>query len=244
MLAATRSRSWSRRSAASGVGRFKPGANRTRRSNKRRPRTFARSWSVRPSSALGASVLPRAGINLSANGSPTRSASFGATKEPPQPYVAETVTMRRDGDVAVTHRVKQRSGSCPLLSAHSARSSVAVGVRDAIWPGMAATRLASISAPTAMRAIVAVGTVGCGTAWSALAKRRQNVRPTTMPTGTPIRVPMAMATVDCHATTAASWRGARPSALNMAKSRWRRRTDATRVSASAAMAPTASPHRE
>ena len=50
---------------------------------------------------------------------------------------------------------------------YSARRRIAVGVRAAIRAGMAATRLASTSAPIAMKATVTAGTVGSGTAWIA-----------------------------------------------------------------------------
>ena len=67
----------------------------------------------------------------------------------------------------------------------------------------------------------------------ARAKRSQSQRPATMPIGTPMTTPITTATVDCHATTAASWRRVKPSVLSSASSRRRRRTEATRISDSA-----------
>jgi hypothetical protein len=49
------------------------------------------------------------------------------------------------------------------LAAYSVRRSRAAGVRAAMRPGMAATRLPSTRAPTAMAPITSAGTVGLGT---------------------------------------------------------------------------------
>ena len=53
-------------------------------------------------------------------------------------------------------------------------------------PGIAATTLASTSAPTTMSTMTSPGTLGAGTASISCAKRSQRIRPSTMPTGTPI----------------------------------------------------------
>jgi hypothetical protein len=50
---------------------------------------------------------------------------------------------------------------------------------------------------------------------------------------------MKMAMLDCHATAAANWRWVNPSVFNKAKSRRRRRTEATSISPRAPTAPTA-----
>ena len=75
-------------------------------------------------------------------------------------------------------------------SVHSTRSSAAVRVRAACSPGIAATRLASTSAPTATIASVTTGTVGCGTASIAAGEQLPEQRPVTMPIGTPTTTPM------------------------------------------------------
>src|ERR1017187_5117908 len=113
---------------------------------------------------------------------------------------------------------------------HSARSNSAVGVWAAIRPGMAATTLASTSAPAAIKKIDNVGTLGVGTAWISSANTIHKNRPSPIPSGTPTAVPIATATLDCQATTDASWRRVNPSVFSRAKSRHRLRTEATRVS--------------
>ncbi len=125
--------------------------------------------------------------------------------------------------------------------AHSARSTNAVGVRAAIRPGRAATRLAKTRAPMPTRITETTGTVGSVTASMLRAKRVQSWRPRMIPTGIPTMTPTAAVTVACHATTAVSCRGVNPSAFKRARSRLRWRTEATSVSASATIAPAASP---
>lgn len=63
---------------------------------------------------------------------------------------------------------------------YSARSST-VEVRAAARPGSVATRLAKMSAPSATRAINAIGTVGSGTASRLRANWVHSTRPTTTP---------------------------------------------------------------
>ena len=70
-------------------------------------------------------------------------------------------------------------------------------MRAARSPGIAATRLARTSAPTATIAIEGAGTVGCGTAEMLCANRVHSHRPVTMPMGTPTTVPMIAATDAC-----------------------------------------------
>jgi hypothetical protein len=52
-----------------------------------------------------------------------------------------------------------------------------------------------------MRTTVQAGTLGCGTALIARAKRFQSTRPKMIPSGTPTTVPSPTATLDCQATT-------------------------------------------
>ena len=70
-------------------------------------------------------------------------------------------------------------------------------MRAARRPGIAATRLASTSAPIATIAIDSVGTVGLGTAEISRANSVQSRRPATMPTGTPTMVPSSATTDAC-----------------------------------------------
>jgi hypothetical protein len=55
-----------------------------------------------------------------------------------------------------------------------------VGVRAAMRPGSAATRLANINAPSPTTTIHSTGTVGSGTAEIPLANRAQSHRPTAL----------------------------------------------------------------
>jgi alpha-L-rhamnosidase len=143
--------------------------------------------------------------------------------------------------------VRRSVFECPLSASlqralsHSARSTNAVGVRAANWPGSAATRLAKMSAPRPTRTTDQTGTVASGTASMLRAKRVQSWRPRMIPSGIPTMTPTTAVTVACHATTAASCRGAKPSAFKRARSRRRWRTDATSVRPSATIAPAASP---
>src|SRR5439155_15210509 len=84
------------------------------------------------------------------------------------------------------------------------RRTRAAGVRAAMRPGIAATRLASTTAPAATRAIEPAGTLGAGTTWMLSANRSHRARPRAMPSGTPTTVPIATTALDCQATTAAS----------------------------------------
>ena len=102
-------------------------------------------------------------------------------------HTAEPVTSAPAVDQAVPRRrhrgVRDRGERSFGDVAHSAWRRSAVRVRAAWSPGIAATRLARTSAPTAMSAIVSAGTVGWGTAWIARAKRSQSDRPRMMPSG-------------------------------------------------------------
>ena len=82
---------------------------------------------------------------------------------------------------------------------------------------------------------------GSGTADSERANTIHSQRPAATPTGTPMTTPPAAITVDCQAMVAASCRRVKPSVFSSARSRRRRRTDATRARPRAATAPAATP---
>ena len=82
---------------------------------------------------------------------------------------------------------------------------------------------------------------GSGTAESSRANSSHSQRPAAMPSGTPMITPTTATTVDCQAMAPASWRRVKPSVFSRARSRRRRRTDATRVSPRAATVPAATP---
>ena len=86
-----------------------------------------------------------------------------------------------------------------------------------------------------------VGTVGWGTALILRANTIHSCRPMTMPTGTPMITAITAMTEACQAIVTANCRVVKPSVFNKARSRLRRRTDAIRVSARAAVAPKARP---
>ena len=123
---------------------------------------------------------------------------------------------------------------------YSARSSTAVSVRAAWRPGIAATRLAR-TARRARRARSRAPGPSARARRGSDGRRDSRARARARcPAGMPMIVPIATATVDCHATTPASCRRVKPNVLSSARSRRRRRTDVTSVSASATTAPAAS----
>ena len=94
----------------------------------------------------------------------------------------------------------------------------------------------------ATRSTKTTGTLGVGTVWMLWANRSQSQRPSAIPSGTPTTVPIVTVIVDCQATAAASSRPGEPERLQQGKiAVRRRRTEASKVSARAAMAPAARP---
>ncbi len=124
---------------------------------------------------------------------------------------------------------------------YSARRASAVGVRAALRPGSAATRLANARAPMPTSTTANTGTVASGTASMPRANRVHSSRPRAMPSGIPTTAPITEMTVACQATAAASCLPTKPSAFSNPRSRLRRRTEAARVRARATMAPSARP---
>ncbi len=140
----------------------------------------------------------------------------------------------------MSHVVLSRRRGSLGFGSHSVRSTSAAGVRAAMRAGIAATRLARISAPAATN-IREAGTEGWGTALMLRAKRIHSWRPMAMPTGTPTTAAIAAIAEACEATVAANCRAVNPRVFNKARSRLCRRTDAIKLRASATIAPTARP---
>ncbi len=145
----------------------------------------------------------RRGFGCCAGGGPRRPARPYRVGSPPLPGRRPAAGGQpRSEQAASLHQQALIFG--PITTGHSVRRARFAGVRAAMRPGTAATRLASARAPSAIRRTGSMGTLGSGTASISWAKRSHSERPSAMPSGTPKTVPAPTATVDCQAMVAAT----------------------------------------